>query len=239
MKPRVLIIEDSATVVASFKNYFSELNYELACVGSLSGARQLLERQAFDLIILALSLPDGNGNHFLAEVFSNYNLKEIPVIMISTNSEVEHKVIAFANGAEDFLVQPLNMIEVKARVDAKLMKGIRKNKSQFLRKGPLEINLATQKAYLIIDKNVLARKELDLTSREFKILIKFVKSDGIVLSRESMLDDIWGDKLNVSDRVVDVHISNLRKKLGAFAYMIKSIPREGYQFEIPKERLAS
>lgn len=176
-----------------------------------------------DLIILDIMLPNIDGYEVCRELKKNDNLSYIPIIMLSAKDEVIDKVIGLELGADDYLSKPFAPKELTARVKAVLRRKKDKNQKQIIIiNDDLKINV---EKYEVLFKDT----KIDLTTTEFKILQILGQRKGVVFSREKLLDILWGDEKWVIDRTIDVHIRNLRKKLGTGADIIQNIRGIGYK----------
>ncbi|RYZ82973.1 MAG: response regulator transcription factor [Proteobacteria bacterium] len=146
--------------------------------------------------------------------------------------------MAFSVGADDFVTKPFEMLELRARVESKLRKRERATQElDVIRCGPLELNKTTQRAYKTDGGE---KQEIDLSSLEFKLLLYFATNPDVVLSRDRILDSVWGEGRYVDARAVDTHVSKVRKKLGLAGDVISSVHGTGYRFSVeaePKEKL--
>lgn len=223
----ILYIEDSpesALVVSATLKPHHVVN-----VSTLVEAEVLLQNRVFDLIILDLNLPDGDGLRFLAEKFSDQTLKlkTTPLIVLSSQKEVSNKVMAFAMGVDDYVCKPFQPEELKARVESRLRKTTPAPPTEdVVSLGNLHLNLTKQQGLILIANE---EQELRLTRLEFKLLTKFLKSPDRVFSREYLVENVWGDATNVTDRTVDTHVAHLRKKLINAGVRIETVTGEGYR----------
>jgi DNA-binding response OmpR family regulator len=230
----ILYIEDSAETALIVS---ATLNpHRVVTVSTLQEAEKRLQNQLFDLIILDLNLPDGDGLRFLAEKFSDQamNLKTTPLIVLTSQKEVSHKVMAFAMGVDDYVCKPFQPEELRARVESRLRKTAPLPVTEdIVSLGHLTLNLTKQQAFVSARGSI---KDLRLTRLEFKLLTKFLKSPDRVFSREYLIENVWGDATNVTDRTVDTHVAHLRKKLIHAGVRIETITGEGYRLtsDLPK-----
>lgn len=222
---RVLVVEDNSEMRIMVKSCLEE--FEIAEAATLSAARQALEESLFDLIVLDLQLPDGDGSRFLAEMQGKENLRHIPVFVLTGRTDTMDKVLAFSIGAEDFITKPFDPLELKARVQAKLRKleVNEKSKEQFLVED-LRINTARQRVWINDDPN-----PVPLTSIEYRLLLMLSRNRDRVISRQRFLDEIWGNEISVTDRTVDTHIGHLRKKIRSSRVQIETVIGEGYRLK--------
>ena len=233
----ILLVEDSTDCQILVKETLSKVAV-VRVANSLQEARTALSREKFDLIILDLSLPDGDGMEFFSQLQNASESGEAPVIFLSSQAETAMQVTAFSLGADDYIVKPLRPIEFRARVEAKLKKiaNLKQSEAQVTR-GDLRIELGMQRAWVATasDGN-RDRRELELTGREFKLLYHLARHEGTVFSREQLIAAVWGTSIHVLDRTVDTHIYTLRKKLGDYAHYIESEVGLGYRLNSAKSK---
>jgi DNA-binding response OmpR family regulator len=139
--------------------------------------------------------------------------------------------MAFAMGVDDYIIKPFHQAELRARVDAKLRKhGEQEKEQEIVQMGDIKLDLGRQRVSILA---AFYEEELQLTRLEFKLLTKFMKSPERVFARDYLIENIWGDSTNISDRTVDTHIANLRKKILRSNVKIETVSGEGYRLKIP------
>lgn len=225
---KILMIEDNEVIRLLVQTALKDFNFLAA--SNLKEAESLMFAHQFDLILLDIGLPDGDGLNFLNQL-SQANKDQPAVIILSGQSDISSKVAAFSFGAEDFITKPFDPIELKARVAAKLKKIVHikgaKNSSDLLIIGDLEVNIPKQKVCIRVsaDQQIPA----DLTSLELKLLLTLAKKTNHVCTREYLLSEVWGDDLTVTVRSVDTHVAHLRKKIHKSKVKIDTVIRSGYR----------
>ncbi len=223
----ILVIEDSPEVQMLVAATIGG-THTLDAAINLEQARKKLKEKSYRLILLDISLPDGNGFHFCSEIKMNSKTRDIPIIFLTGKGEPTDKVMGFTLGAEDYIVKPIEPLEFLARITAKFRTlSQQKEREQNQIKGVFRINSTKQKISILRNEN---EDELELTHNEFKLLLYFISHEDHILSRNQLLDEVWGNSVNVTDRTVDTHIYWLRKKLGNYGTFIKSVPKVGYRF---------
>lgn len=223
----ILYIEDSPELVVMVREALKP--NQITHVTTLRQAELALQQKVFDLILLDLGLPDGDGLHYLAEKYSDQSksLHKTPLFVISGKNEVSSKVMAFAMGADDYIIKPFHHAELKARVEAKLRKSSALSVEQeLLQMGNLKVDLARQRVTLVTADH---DEELQLTRLQFKLLTKFIKTPERVFSRNQLIESVWGDSTNITDRTVDTHVAHLRKKILSATLRIETVTGEGYR----------
>lgn len=181
-----------------------------------------MEQNKPSMILLDIMLPEEDGLSILGKIRRSSDTKGIPVIMITAKSSEYDKVVGLDMGADDYIPKPFGMMELIARVKALLRRSQVKNEETEYRIGNLYV--CPSKHIVTVDgKNVV------LTLKEFEILCMLLKSEDIVLTRDTLLNEIWGYSFDGENRTVDVHIRTLRQKLGSAGEYIETIRGIGYK----------
>ena len=199
----------------------------LTQVYNLLEARKMLEKTHFDLILLDISLPDGDGLTFYADLQIKEKTRDIPVIFITSHQEVNKEIMGFSLGADDYIIKPIEPARFKARIESRLKQiEQKKHKELVINKGNLRLSVTLQKVSIV---NEGLEKLIDLTPVEFKLLFHFLRHEDFILTREQLLTAVWGNASEVLDRTIDMHISNLRKKITDSDFKIKAVHGTGYK----------
>ena len=180
-----------------------------------------LEKAVPELILLDIMLEGKDGLQILKEMKENDRFKDIPVIMATAKTSEFDKVIGLDSGADDYLAKPFGMMEMVSRIKAVLRRSKKASVDQIIRYGEIEIDKAK---YSVRIGNDL----IDLTPKEFELLLCLAENPGIVFSREQLLDKIWGLDYLGESRTIDVHINTLRNKLGPLGKCIVTMHGIGY-----------
>lgn len=200
MKTRILLVEDENEIISFLKPELEHEGYTVTAVGDGRSALRQMEEQVFDLVLLDIMLPNISGMEVLRRIRRE---NEIPVIMITARDATFDKVSALDQGANDYLVKPFEIEELLARIRVALRRSPSK---QLLRTQNLTMDVAGHHV-------MVNRDEINLSDKEFRLLQYLLENEGIVLSREKILDRVWGDDYVGDAKVVDVYISHLRNKL--------------------------
>lgn len=220
----ILSIEDNAEIQILVEA--SLPSFEVVCVKTLKEARQQLDHRKFDLLLLDLELPDGDGMKFLTSLSVGEHA-QTPVFILTSQAETANKVIAFSLGVEDFVSKPFDPLELRARVEAKLKKfGKAQDEKNVLKLKDLKIDIPRQR---VVQTDTEGEHSITLTSLEFRLLVIFAQSPERVFSRNELLDKVWGQEIAVTDRTVDTHIGHLRKKILSSKVKIETVINEGYR----------
>lgn len=234
MQQRILLVEDSEEYQKIVLRTLG--HYDIQVADSAEVASALVRNSTFDLILLDLHLPVRNGFSLLSELQSDPLTENVPIICITGKSEVTDKVTAFSLGAEDYVSKPFDPIELRARVDAKLSRRRRnREKSNLLVVGNVEIDNVAHHVRVKGDNGL---KDVPLTQTEFKLLFCLAKKTGQVFTRDQLLVAAWGEGARVLERVVDVHVCSLRKKLKDATFKIRSVQGLGYKLDKPSTQRA-
>ena len=176
------------------------------------------------LLTLDIMLPNEDGISILKRLKNDERYHDIPIIMASAKGEEYDKVIGLDLGADDYLAKPFGMMEMVSRIKAVLRRSEVTNKKQELRNGPIYLN--NIKHIVIVDG-----KEIELTLKEYELLLLFMNNISIVFTREHLLASIWDSNFVGESRTIDVHVGTLRNKLGNFGSCIKTLRGVGYKME--------
>lgn len=220
---KILIVEDNKQILNSIykevKNHFEAEKCEDG-----EEALYMIKKGIYDLIILDLMLPNLNGIDILKEIRKNEI--DTPVLILTAKEELDDKVKAFTLGANDYLTKPFYMEELIARVYAILRTRGKLKEDNKLNFNDLYLDMNKRKAF--INNN-----EIELQNKQFNLLEYFLLNKGVILLKEQIYDRIWGIESDATIEIVEVYISNLRKKLSPFGYdkYIKTKRKVGYMFD--------
>jgi DNA-binding response OmpR family regulator len=225
MHPLIAVIEDEPDLAALVASHLRQEGFRVEIFGDAERFLRFLPKKVPDLVLLDLMLPDMSGLDLCKTLKRSEEWRSIPVIMATAKAGETDKILGLELGADDYLTKPFSLKELAARIKAVLRRTEPDEKPVVLEIG----------AGLVLDADRFeVRREgriLDLTSTEFKILRLLASKKGRVFSREQILDELWGHDKIVLDRTVDVHIKNLREKMGPAAGLIKNIRGVGYKVE--------
>jgi len=177
-----------------------------------------------DLVILDLMLPGIDGLEVCRVLKSNEKMSSIPIIMLTAKGTETDIVVGLELGADDYVVKPFSPRELVARIKAVLRRTQSREKTRIFKVGNLVVDLTKYEAKV-------NNKKVNLTATEFKILAILAERPGWVLTRNQLLKSLWEDEKIVLDRTIDVHIKNLREKLGEAGELIRTIRGIGYKIE--------
>jgi two-component system alkaline phosphatase synthesis response regulator PhoP len=228
MKKTILVVDDEKDIV-DLLSY--NLNKEGLLVITARNGREALERvkQKPDLIILDVMMPEMNGLQVIQELKKDKKTSSIPVLLLTAKGSETDEIVGLEVGADDYIVKPVKIGKIIARVHAVLRRqeqAAQKSVPQMdvISIKELEINVSSYTARIGKQKLVLPRKE-------FETLVYLIRNRGRVLSRESILNAVWGENIHVVDRTIDVHIRKIREKLGAYSDYVETVSGVGYRFK--------
>ena len=231
MTETILIVEDEKDIVKMLEYNLRKEGFKTLSVRNGEDALGLTAKKHPDLIILDLMLPGIDGLEVCKTLKKDAKTVSIPVIMLTAKSRESDKIIGLELGADDYITKPFSPRELIARIKAVLRRTKEKDKlPEVLKVGELTIDFARINV-------TIKDKPVKLTSKEFELLKELVKTNGRVLSREYLLDTIWGfdNSIDIETRTVDVHIRTLRKKLKTLSKCIITVKNYGYRFETTAE----
>jgi len=204
MSARILIVDDEQLLVKGLVRSLNNEGYEIEAAYDGRSAREKFQTGEFDLVILDIMLPEVDGLTLCREFRS---VSGTPIIMLTARGDDIDKIIGLEMGADDYLSKPFNMRELLARIKAVLRRA-RQEKSgrKQLVRGDLVIDIARRKVKV-------KDTEVELTGKEFELLLHLAASPGRVFTREKLLEQVWGYDYIGEDRTVDVHVRRLREKV--------------------------
>ncbi len=227
MAMQILLVEDSLEVQTLIKGILGN-RYEIQIASTAVEADRLARSRNFDLILLDVMLPDGDGFQICSRFQNDETLRNVPVIFLTAKDSVDDIIMGYKLGADDYIVKPFEPRIFRAKIEGKLQKSTHQAEgAKWLKREGLHLNLHSQRAYLVEGEN---QKQIDLTPTEFRLLYTLIMSEEQILSREQLLDRVWTQETHVTDRVVDIHISSLRKKLLHLGHYIRTVYGTGYSF---------
>ena len=215
---RILAVDDEKPIVELLKLTLRRSGYE--CIGAYDGiqAANYIENQVFDLILLDIMLPGIDGFSLMDYIRTTGT----PVIFLTAKNAVADRVKGLRMGAEDYIVKPFDILELQARVDGVLR---RHGKLEtHIQIGQLQINTLSMQVY---------RKgtEIPLTRKEYALLLLFAQNAGVVLSKLTIYERVWGGEYPDNTRTVELHIQRMKKKVG-WEDKIKPVYGMGYRLEV-------
>lgn len=204
---RILIIEDNSRVSSVLKRGLESQNYQVYISEDAEDAVVLLNKLSFDLAITDIMLPKMNGIDLCKFIKQQY--PDLPVIMLTALGTIDEKVEGFDAGADDYMVKPFEIRELFVRIKAILQRSSNKTKETYL----TDLEYHDLKINKKINRVFRNGEEIELTPKEFKLLVFLVSNAERILTREEIADNVWGNHFDTGTNYIDVYIAYLRKKI--------------------------
>lgn len=221
----ILIVEDEADILNLLKYNFQSEGYEALTAKDGEQALEIVERQKPDVLLLDIMLPGMDGIEVCKTLKAKSETRDIPVVMLTAKGEEEDRISGFELGIDDYVVKPFSPRELILRVGAVLRRS----------KNPPKHDDVWEHGGLRVDfgefRVMVDDQEADLTATEFNLLAALIKANGRVLSREHLLDKVWGYEFMGYARTVDTHMHRLRQKIGPYADWIHTVRGIGYRLK--------
>ncbi|MBX3042428.1 MAG: response regulator transcription factor [Candidatus Kapabacteria bacterium] len=221
----IAVVDDEPDITELLSIHLTKAGYKVKTFEDANGLFKFLKTNTPDLFILDLMLPDADGFEICKYLKKEDKFSSIPVIMLTARIDEMDKVLGLELGADDYVTKPFSPRELTARIKAVLRRDEKTVKSKKIVVGD-SLTIDLQKYDVLLDE-----KKIELTSTEFRILRLLSERKGWVYSREQILDYLGAQDKGVLDRTIDVHIKNLREKLGEAGKFIKNIRGIGYKLE--------
>jgi len=223
----ILLVDDEANIVQLVRLYLERDGYQVQSAGNGLDALKAVDTFHPALVVLDIMLPGLDGMEVVRRLRSDHN--NVPVLMLTARDEDIDKILGLELGADDYMTKPFNPRELVARVKAILRRSETSNSSDGMAPAPAVVHIGD----LVIDE---ARREvsskgkiIDLRTQEFEVLLVLARHKGLVLTREQLLSLAWGFDFYGQTRTVDVHIAQLRRKLGSSNVTIETVTGIGYK----------
>ena len=222
MGRNILVVEDDPNISDLIHMYLVKEGFDVRIAGDGGKAIEEFQKQAPDLILLDIMLPGQDGYSILEKLKKEPKTRDIPVIMVTAKEAEYDKVRGLDSGADDYITKPFGMMEFISRVKAVLRRSKKQMKDTLLSCGNLSIDV---ERHQVLD----GERQVELTYKEFEMLRYLMENQGIVLTRDKLLEHIWGYDFDGETRTVDVHIRTLRQKLEESGALIETIRGVGYR----------
>ena len=202
---RVLLVEDELSIAEPFAAALARNGFEPLIARTAADAVRLGREAAPDVVLLDLTLPDGDGRDVCREL---RRISDVPIIMLTARGTITDRIVGLELGADDYVVKPFAVGEVISRIRAVLRRARSSGaEPRVVTVRDLQLDLAARRAFV-------AGVELELTRKEFDLLARLARDAGQVVSRETLMSEVWDENWFGSTKTLDVHISGLRRKLG-------------------------
>jgi len=218
----IFIVEDDSDIMEILEDNLKREGYKTTSLNDGADAVDAIVKALPDLVILDLNLPGMSGFEICKYTRGNESTSDLPIIMLTARGEEIDKIIGFEAGADDYVTKPFSPRELLARVKV-LLKRSKRTEYDIFQQDNLKINFATHQVFV-------KSKNIELTPIQFKLLKSLIKVSGKALSRQHLLDTIWGDDYVGDPRTVDVHITRLRDKVDKKNKLILTVKGVGYRW---------
>ncbi len=219
---RALVVEDDPDIVELVDHYLKAEGFQVEAVGDGRRGLDRLRAGSYDLVILDLQLPGMDGLTLCAELRRDERTRALPVIMLTARADEADRVVGLEVGADDYVVKPFSPKELVARVRALMRRLERKEEGAAMVVGRLEVDPSRHTASW-------DGRPVHLTAKEFALLVALVEANGRVLTRQALLERVWGYSYAEGTRTVDVHVRRLREKLPGIADRLVTVKSLGYR----------
>ena len=225
-KETILVIEDEKNIAELVKYNLEQEGFRVLTATKGDSGLDQARKSKPALIVLDLMLPEIDGVEICKILKQDYKTASIPIIMLTAKSQEADKVLGLELGADDYITKPFSPRELVARIKAVLRRTHEKPKNKVFKTGGLELDVEKHQL-------TLKGKEIELTSKEYDLLNALWEANGRVLSRDFLLNKVWGydESINIETRTVDMHIGQLRKKLKSEGERIVTVKNVGYRFD--------
>jgi len=217
MKIKILIVDDEKPICDLMEMNLQAAGYDCKSVQDGLEAIRLIERENFDLLLLDIMLPGADGY----DIMEYIRPLKIPVIFVTAKHEVKDRVKGLKLGAEDYLVKPFDVVELMARVEVVLRRF--EKTAKVLTAGDVTVDLESRKV-------TKAGVPVELTNKEYGLLVLFMQNKNIALFKENLYERVWGDEYLANSRTVEIHVQRLRKKVG-WENCLVAVYKVGYRLE--------
>ena len=218
---KILIVDDEQNICEIIREYAEFEGYETAETDDGMKAVKMAKEDNYDLIIMDVMMPKLDGYSAVKEI---RKFSDVPVIILSARVEEYDKLFGFEIGVDDYVTKPFSPKELMARISA-VLKRSRPKKKELIKSDGLEIDIAGRNVFV-------DGKKVEMTPKEYELLFYLVENNGIAISREKLLSNVWGYDFYGDDRTVDTHIKMLRSSLGKYRDKIITLRGLGYKIEL-------
>jgi two-component system phosphate regulon response regulator PhoB len=220
------VVEDEPDIQELVRFNLSQAGFEVDVASDGNTALAKLRDRRPDLVVLDLMLPDYSGTEICREIRNSPELSSLPVIMLTAKTEEVDRVVGFELGADDYVTKPFSARELVLRVRAVLRRGEagpEEGGGRIFEKNGLELDVERHRCRM-------DGQDVPLTAKEFALLESLMSRPGRVMTREQLIDEVWGEQITVTVRTIDTHLKRLREKLGRAGDLIDTVRGVGYRF---------
>lgn len=222
MKNTLVLVEDEVLIQEMVSDFFTVQGWQTACFENGREALSYLQKNEVHMVLLDVMIPGMNGFEVCKEIRKNM---EIPVIFLTALEAENMQLTGYGCGADDYVTKPFSLPILFAKVNALIQRTSKNMDEEVMQKGILMLNQDRRKV-------TAAGQECIMADKEYQLLLYFMENENRVLSREQILNRVWGVDAEILDRVVDKHIVKLRQALGDAGSYIRTVSKAGYSFQI-------
>ena len=215
----VLVVDDEKEIADLVEIYLVSDGYKVYKASNALEGLEILEKETIHLVLLDIMMPGMDGLEMCRKIRETNN---IPIIMLSARSADLDKILGLGTGADDYVTKPFGMMELVSRIKAVLRRSRKTEEKSQIELSGVCMNIKKHDV-------TVNGKEVALTLKEFELLEKLMRNEGIVLTRDQLLTEIWGYDFDGETRTVDVHVRTLRQKLGEAGACIETVRGVGYR----------
>ena len=216
MAKKVLIVEDDGNIAELLHLYLEKEGFETQVAGDGGKGVELFRSFQPDLVLLDIMLPEEDGLTILQKLRAAAGTKKLPVIMLTAKNTEYDRVVGLDSGADDFISKPFGMMELVARVRAVLRRTETREENSDYQIGALFVS--PKRHVVKVDG-----EEVSLTNKEFELLCLLLEHQGMAMTRDAIMDGVWGQEFSRENRTLDVHVRTLRTKLGSAGHYIEPV----------------
>lgn len=217
-----MVVDDEPDLTRLVSHHLKMEGFDAVCASNGSEALETIKREEISLIILDVMMPGGNGLQVCRQIRSSPQTESLPIILLTALDDESDKILGLEMGADDYITKPFSPKELIARVKALLRRSRGNETEAGYRYGRIRVDSDRHEV------KVGGRKVV-LTAKEFSLLVKLIENKGKVLTRDMLLQSVWGYGYHGTTRTVDVHIRRLRGKIPLLSKAIETLPSLGYK----------
>ncbi len=222
---RILVVDDEARMRKLVRDFLNRNGYTVLEAADGEAAEEIFfGKKKIHLVILDVMMPKVDGWEVLKDI---RKVSDVPVIMLTARTQEQDELLGFQLGVDEYVAKPFSPKILVARVEAILRRSQQLGES-VLTEGKIQVNPSSRQ--VLVDG-----KEVELSHKEFDLLVYLMKNKQVALSRENILNHVWNYDYFGDERTIDTHVKKLRNKMGAFGSYITTVWGVGYKFEVPKE----
>lgn len=225
LKKRIMVVDDDRDIRRLVESILNKEGFVTLGAESAGDALRKIQTSKPDMVILDLQLPDKDGFEVCKILRADPATRYIPVVFLTVQNVDSYKIAGLEIGADDYITKPFNQTELLARVKAVLRRAEWKDRKEMaIKDGALSVDLEKHSA-------TMDTKPLDLSPKEYDLLVSLLRNQGKVMTRQELSETVWGHEYFGNTRTVDVHVGRLRKKLGKLGDKVRTVERIGYRYE--------